>query len=50
MPNITTTLYLSDEDYNDKFMPRKKEILNRMREVVRKELGVTPKQTTEKKQ
>lgn len=40
MPNVTTTLYLSDEVYNNKFMPRKKEILKKMRAEVRKELGI----------
>ncbi len=43
MPNISTTLYLSDEDYNEKFLPRKTEILNIMRSAVRKELGVEKK-------
>jgi hypothetical protein len=41
MPNVTTTLYLSDEVYNEKFLPRKKEILDSMREYIRKELGIT---------
>ena len=40
MPNINTTLYLSDEDYNDKYLPKKKEILEKMRAFIRKELGV----------
>ena len=43
MPNVTTTLYLSDEDFNEKFMPRKKEILSKMREAIRKELKVNDK-------
>jgi hypothetical protein len=41
MPNITTTMYLSDEDYNEKFLPRKKEILDKMRSIIRKELNIT---------
>jgi len=40
MPNVTTTLYLSDEVYNEKFLPKKKEILNEMREHIRKQLGI----------
>ena len=43
MPNISTTLYLSDEDYKAKFLPRKLEVLEFMREAVRKELGITKK-------
>ena len=43
MPNVTTTLYLSDEAYNEKFLPRKKEILNNMREHIRKQLGIKKK-------
>jgi len=43
MPNINTTLYLSDEDYNEKFLPRKAEILEKMRVEVRKELGIVKK-------
>jgi hypothetical protein len=43
MPNITTTLYLSDEVYNEKFLPRKKEILDKMRATIREELGIVPK-------
>jgi hypothetical protein len=41
MPNVNTTLYLSDEDYHDKFLPRKKEILEQMRKSVREQLGIT---------
>ena len=41
MPNVTTTLYLSDEVYNEKFLPRKKEVLDKMRANIREELGVT---------
>jgi len=40
MPNVTTTLYLSDEDYNEKYLPRKKEILDKMRKFIRDELGI----------
>ena len=40
MPNISTTLYLSDDDYNTKYLPRKKEILEVMRDAVREELGI----------
>jgi len=40
MPNITTTVYLSDEDYNEKFLPRKQEILNDMRNHIREKLGI----------
>jgi|AntAceMinimDraft_16_1070373.scaffolds.fasta_scaffold612716_1 hypothetical protein len=40
MPNITTTLYLSDEVYKSKFLPRKTEILDKMRISIREELGV----------
>ena len=40
MPNITTTLYLSDEVYQSKFLPRKKEILDKMRTSIREELGI----------
>ena len=40
MPNIQPTLYLSDEDYNEKYLPRKKEILNKMRNNIRKQLGI----------
>ena len=43
MPNVNTSMYLSDEDYNEKFMPRKKEILNKMREFIRKELDIVKK-------
>lgn len=43
MPNINTTLYLSDEDYNEKYLPRKQEILGKMREVIRDELGIEKK-------
>lgn len=43
MPNISTTLYLSDKDYEEKFIPRKTEILEKMRQVVREELGITKK-------
>lgn len=38
MPNIATTVYISDKDYAEKFLPRKKEILEKMRTVIRKEL------------
>lgn len=47
MPNITTTLYIPDEIYNEKFLPRKKEILTRMRDEIRKELGITKKNKNE---
>lgn len=40
MPNISTTLYVSDDVYKNKFMPRKKQVLRAMREAVRKELGI----------
>jgi len=40
MPNITTTLYLSEECYNEEYLPRKKEICNKMRNIIRKELGL----------
>jgi len=42
MPNINTTMYLADADY-DKYITRKKEILNKMRDYIRKELGVEQK-------
>ena len=42
MPNINTTMYLSDEDYA-KFLDRKTEVLDLMREAVRKELGIKKK-------
>jgi len=43
MPNINTTLYLSDDDYNKKYIPRKREILDKMRVFIRKELGIESK-------
>jgi len=46
MPNITTTLYISDDVYNKKFLPRKSEILNKMRNEIRKELGLETKKQT----
>lgn len=42
MPNINATMYLSDEDY-ERYLPQKKEILSRMREIVRQELGIDKK-------
>lgn len=42
MPNITTTMYLRDEDYA-RFLERKTEILHKMREVIREELGIEKK-------
>lgn len=38
MPNINTTMYVTDEEYTNYFMPQKKEILKLMRETVRKEM------------
>jgi len=38
MPNVNSTLYISDEDYINKFLPNKKEILGRMREIIRAEI------------
>ena len=43
MPNIHTTLYLSDKDYKEKYLPKKTEILQLMRDTVRKELGIEQK-------
>ncbi len=43
MPNVNTTLYLSDDDYNEKYLPRKKEILEKMRIFIREELGIAKK-------
>ena len=43
MPNVNTTLYLSDDDYNEKYLPRKKEILEKMRKFIREELGIEKK-------
>jgi len=43
MPNISTTLYLSDKDYNERYLPRKKEILEKMRKYIRQELGIEKK-------
>lgn len=40
MPNITTTLYLNDEDYKEKFLPNKEEILSKMRRKVCEELDI----------
>ena len=40
MPNINTTLYLSDDDYNKKFLPKKKEVLEKMRNFIREELKI----------
>ena len=40
MPNVTTTLYLSDEVYNKDFLPKKKEIMEKMRSHIRDQLGV----------
>ena len=48
MPNITTTLYLSDEDYVDKYEPNKSKILKRMREIMRAEMGITTKKEKKK--
>jgi len=41
MPNISTTMYLNDIDYNEKYMPRKEEILKKMRSYIREELGIS---------
>ena len=46
MPNVSATLYLSDDDYNTKYLPRKKEILAKMRTLIKIELGVTQKEET----
>ena len=43
MPNIATTLYLSDKDYKEKYLPRKNEILDKMRNFIREELGIENK-------
>jgi len=43
MPNVNTTLYLSDDDYNEKYLPRKKDILEKMRKFIREELGIEKK-------
>lgn len=48
MPNVATTIYLSDEDYNEKFIPRKTEILQKMRDYVREELGIVKKDNRKK--
>ena len=40
MPNITTSMYMTDEEYSEYFLPNKKRILQVMRETVRKELGL----------
>lgn len=40
MPTVNTTLYLSDIDYV-KYLERKDEILDKMREFIRQELGIT---------
>lgn len=40
MPNIATTIYVNDEIYAKKYMPRKQEILKKIRSMVRKELGL----------
>ena len=39
MPNISTTLYVSDDVYEKKYLPHKDSILKMMREEVRKELS-----------
>lgn len=41
MPNITTTLYVSDEDYVNKYEPNKDKILKRMRDIMREEMGIS---------
>lgn len=43
MPTVTTTLYLSDEDYNEKYLPKKQEVLNKMRIFIRNYLGIKKK-------
>lgn len=40
MPTVNTTLYLSDKDYVN-YLERKDEILDKMRDFIRKELGIT---------
>lgn len=40
MPNVSTTVYLSDDDYVNKFKPRKKEIMQKMRDFIRAELDI----------
>lgn len=50
MPNITTTLYLNDEDYYKKYLPNKKVAQAKMREELRKFLGVkTPEEREEER-
>lgn len=39
MPNISTTVYLNDEDYQ-KYLEQKEEILKLMRDTVRTKLGI----------
>lgn len=39
MPNISTTLYVSDDVFKNKYMPRKKAIMSKMREYIKKELN-----------
>lgn len=40
MPNATITLYVSDEDYINKFIPQKKKVYKMMRDKVREEMGI----------
>ena len=39
MPNISTTVYVSDEIYQKKYMPNKDMILKDMRDIIREKLG-----------
>ena len=48
MPNITTTLYVSDEDYVEKYEPNKQKIVQRMREIMREEMGISKKDKRKK--
>jgi len=48
MPNIQVTMYLNDEDYTTKFLPNKKQILEKMRTIMKKELDIEEVITTKK--
>lgn len=42
MPTVNTTLYLSDDEYA-MFIPRKAELLDKMRNFIRAEMGIEKK-------